>query len=109
MSLHFINIRCDECQELYAVRRPRYSGHIPAIVAAVRCPDCHPEALREVCAACRLPFAVIPIHGNEMCFSCFQRNRRMGGEVAVTSRELLLRFPHGQFPEGGRPSRYPGD
>jgi hypothetical protein len=76
MALHLLNIRCEECWHIYSVRRPNDSLLITAIVAAIRCPRCHPEALVNVCAACRLPFALFPHHADGMCFTCFQRQRR---------------------------------
>jgi hypothetical protein len=82
MSLHFISISCEECRLLFKVRSPNASRLIPAIVERVRCPACHPEALTDVCAACRLPFAIFkktPGRGNVrkgLCFTCYQRVRR---------------------------------
>lgn len=81
MSLHRLNIRCPECWIIYSVRRPNQSLLISKIVAVVKCPHCHPEALKDVCAACRLPFSVVGVsgkrhHGKGLCFSCYQRYNR---------------------------------
>jgi hypothetical protein len=78
MSLHFLNIRCEECEQLYSIRRPNETILIPAIVAASKCPTCHPEALKDCCVACRIPFSVCPHHGKGMCFTCYQRALRAG-------------------------------
>ena len=73
----FLHIRCDECRLIYAVRRPKDTLLISKILALVQCPVCHPEALKDVCAACRLPFALFPHHADELDFTCYQRLRRV--------------------------------
>lgn len=76
MAFHVLKIRCEECGELYAVRRPNLTALIPKIVPVVGCPRCHPERLKEVCAACRLPFSVVKRHTENECFTCFQSRNR---------------------------------
>jgi hypothetical protein len=73
MALHYIKIRCGECLIIYAVRKPNRSILIPKIIALIECPYCHPEALKFVCAACGLPFAIVEQHSNGQCNTCVVR------------------------------------
>jgi hypothetical protein len=70
MAMHFLNVRCDECYVIYSVRRPRNPNQVAAVVALIKCPLCHPEALADVCGACRLPSSIFPIHSNGVCGPC---------------------------------------
>jgi hypothetical protein len=70
MAMHFLNKRCDECDRIYSVRRPRNPNQVAAVVALIKCPICHPEALKDVCGACRLPASIFPIHSNGVCGPC---------------------------------------
>jgi hypothetical protein len=66
MILHRLNKRCDECWKIYSVRRPRVVL-IVAVIAAIQCPTCHPEALADCCSGCRLPFSAVKLHSNGQC------------------------------------------
>jgi hypothetical protein len=92
MSLHFINIRCEDCGTLFSVRRPRKIVLIASIVALVKCPICHPANLAGMCAGCRLPLSILKNghgkgepHVSELCFSCYQRERRSSALLSETS------------------------
>lgn len=86
----FLYIRCDDCRVLFQVRRPKNTLLIPQIVALVKCPTCHPEALVGMCAGCRLPLALVRPGKKwgssgfpaDQCFTCYQRGRR--GRIAFT-------------------------
>jgi hypothetical protein len=90
MAMHFLNKRCDECDIIYSVRRPRNPNQVAAVVALIRCPYCHPEALKDVCGACRLPSSVFPIHSNGVCGPCarWQFYLHLTGERRVMVLEI---------------------
>lgn len=81
----FVHIRCDDCYQLFSVRRPKNTLLIPKIIALVRCPICHPEALKDVCSGCRLPLVLVRPEKKwgssgfpaDICFTCYQRKRRV--------------------------------
>jgi hypothetical protein len=91
--MRLMQIRCEDCYELYAVRRPKNPNLIATILALIKCPRCHPEALKDVCAGCRLPFELFPMHSNEKCGSCVRRAFYWSlGEDArrqIRARELI--------------------
>jgi hypothetical protein len=93
MSMHILSIRCSDCFVVFSVRKPNDSLLIPAIVAIVRCPICRPEALKDCCAACRLPFSLFPRsegRGNirsDMCFSCYVSLKRYNERMRATLHE----------------------
>lgn len=80
----FLHIRCEECWEVYALRRPKDTLLIPKILLLVKCPICHPEALAGMCAGCRLPLVLVRPEKKwgssgfpaDLCFTCYQRKRR---------------------------------
>jgi hypothetical protein len=84
MAFLFLHLRCDECHEINVVRRPKNTLLIPLIVRDVKCPYCHPEALADVCASCRLPWTVVKRHSNELCNTCAVRELRYTQGIQAT-------------------------
>jgi hypothetical protein len=68
-----MQIRCEDCYELYAVRRPKNPNLIAPVLALIKCPSCHPGGLKDVCVGCRLPFKLFPMHSADMCGACVRR------------------------------------
>lgn len=91
--MRLMQIRCGECYEIYAVRRPKNPNLIAPILERIKCPACHPEALKDVCAGCRLPFSIFPMHSDGMCGACVRRrfywSRAEEVRISIRARELV--------------------
>lgn len=62
--------RCDECGDIFSVRRPHRASQIARANLLIKCPICFPEHLKDVCGACRLPYALVGHHAQGMCNAC---------------------------------------
>src|SRR4051812_12035925 len=43
MSLHLMQLRCEDCGEIFTVGKPNHTILIPRVVRYAKCPRCHPE------------------------------------------------------------------
>lgn len=76
MALHILHIRCQDCWKITQIRRPNQSILIPKIVAAFKCPHCHPEIRSSICGGCLVPWTIVKLHSNGLCNVCVVRDLR---------------------------------
>jgi hypothetical protein len=101
MALRFLKLRCDECGDIFRVRRPLSENLVAAVAQAAKCPHCHPEALESVCPACLIPFCVAPCHAQGLCYACYISYLRYRRSQAVTKAIPAISFEHGLLPGRG--------
>lgn len=71
MAIRIAQKRCSDCGLIHSFRKPRSDAQLVKALRMIECPQCHPESLKKVCFACRLPYELVGHHADGMCNSCF--------------------------------------
>lgn len=89
MAMRTLKIRCPDCGNYFMVRRPIDNLMIAKVIRLVICPHCHPEQSEDVCASCRLPFAIIGKHGKSQCEACFLSMWRYEKKIEIEIKLII--------------------
>lgn len=96
MSLHLLQLRCQDCDELYFVGKPNRTILIVRIVRLSKHIDCHPEHVADICGGCRLPWGVVEHHSNGLCNKCVVREFRYNAINRITIHSCPKTTPEPQ-------------